>query len=255
MEIQIKIFRLLKPAVAPRRSAEASFQQLLEWTEHPDPTYQLFEDKTTQPERNVALAVMFLNKAAFRAFAPHYYQHSVIRFCDANHFKDQLLAEAIGGRLLTLRSTRTAREGPQKSITQECFHNLRFVSCVLNARSIEPKVQIVRNLMNMIETWPQLSNVYSFEVVFLLGRDYLLQRLWWDWRTSPRKPEERWSWFDDGLDKRLSELETRALESTLKGFEAVRGIRPEHTPYLWHDTEHMSITFTKPGMDTSNDKV
>ena len=229
-EIQFQIFQLFRPAEPPRPTTDASELTLESWAA---------EDVTSQPSRpsrrglyrceppwsRQACNFLFLNKSTYKDFAPYYYQSSVIRVFDSVTFADDFLANA----------------------TNICLYNLRFVSCVMNARdrlrtSIE-RIEGVRKLADVVGDLHQLKQLQRFELVYIFQEFNIA----WYAIGSADSRDEIWEMMDsEHIKGQLSRSEEHLSATIFKGFRQVRGVKPdEFDPAKTFGTvEHISITFT-----------
>lgn len=224
-EIQIQIFHLLKPAEPPRPTTEASQHTLEIWGLGGVP-FGSGLYKCEPPWARQARNFLFLNKSTYKDFAPHYYQSSVIRFFDPSTFADDFLANA----------------------TNACLNNLRFVSCVLNARptlftSIE-RIEGTRKLADVVGVLHELKHLQRFELVYLFQEFNIAT---YDIESVGSR-NEIWELMDsEQIKGQFTKLEQLLSGTTFRGFERVRGVRLEdfEPAYVLAMVEHISITFIK----------
>lgn len=218
IEIQLSIFRLLKPPVPPQACASLSRERLVDWAAGKT---TLFGSPANQ---DAAFGILLLNKATFQAFAPYYYQNTLVCFRDATTFHRDFL----------------------KITTDACLHNLKYVSCILNARDEWIKLRTTRWVQVLIQEWHELSRLVRFEVLLVLGRER--SRLEVAYRYSAEDPnwsmETRWLNLDLMMGAELAGLTRRALAKTLRGFSVVREVKPANVSD-WSELEHLSLTFMK----------
>jgi hypothetical protein len=200
IEIQLYIFRFFKAAIIPNESPTTGISSLREWLEGRVKLFQLDDDENANWE--TALRILCLDKSSFEDFAPHFYQHTAIRFYDPITFADRFLANT----------------------TNACLYNLRYLSCILDV-STEPHVlRMVRQLGEVIKAWPELGNLTRFEFIYYFGIDSVGPP--WDTPLLDAVPDTPsvWSHLDRAHGKIFSKLQRRALATAFKGFAASRSV-------------------------------
>ena len=229
IEIQIQVFHYLKSQLKPHPTTRAHRVTLWRWARQTltwDWPPSLFSDPSGP--WITARSLMMADSASFKDFAPHYYAFSSFRFCNPIEFANQFLANT----------------------THACLYNLRYVSCVLNAKDSE--FDSIKKTGEMLEVWSELRRLSRFELVYIIEGVSDSPKPYPE--GAMRDKEDIWANIDNAHNNAFSNFERRALDTTFKGFEAVRNIklktlehRGHSKVYIGCDVEHLSVTFTKDG--------